>query len=377
MNTLTITAESIRNEADYLRNVAIKHYFTYSGYRFKNAKQYLGQLNPNGEFYRINCSLKEFPSLIASFLKGKKHEWIILGFEKEKRIDLIWANKGFDRSSASLLLPVNIIADIAKTEHYTSVLDFHNHPNINPNYYDYRKPSEQDIKFTSDFGHLLNNQGINLISFICERGDYYPYRPYYADEFLPIDEFTEQIMHKYLESIDKYLLSGRYNTAIHLIQSLLNVKYDEELVSRLRGINQEIEIVKSIKSFFRGLREIKGEYIETRNKLTPQDFEIALQSLRTLIYHFLNIKMPDAPRELKYFMSTLKDDRALNDFFDFTYGCLIYKDLYYLEKYIIQGSGLLDLLISNTNYYQKLFNEKIESVLQLEINDVLSKYKDI
>ena len=68
-------------------------------------------MNPNGKLYRINEPLFVFPSIAAALLKYKKHEWIVIAFEKEKKISSAWLNKGFDRSGVSPYLSVQDIAD--------------------------------------------------------------------------------------------------------------------------------------------------------------------------------------------------------------------------------------------------------------------------
>lgn len=77
-------------------------------------------MNPNGTFYRISENLFGFPSTATALLKYKKHEWIIIAFEKDKRAELIWLNKGFDRSGVSPYLPVGGITETAKRENLTS-----------------------------------------------------------------------------------------------------------------------------------------------------------------------------------------------------------------------------------------------------------------
>jgi len=150
-------------------------------------------MNPDGRFYQINESLFEFPSIAAALLKYKKHEWIIIAFEQNKKVDSVWLNKGFDRSEVSLYLPMEHVANIAKKDKQTSVLIFHNHPNVNPNYYDYSRPSDKDFESASDFAQVLNRNGINLLEFVCERGIYYKYYLSLTDSFLPLSEFIYAI----------------------------------------------------------------------------------------------------------------------------------------------------------------------------------------
>jgi len=175
------------------RGKQIRGYFSFVAGEFNVDKEFKKRMNPNGAFYRINEGLFGFPSVAAALLKYKKHEWIIIAFEKQKKIDLIWLNKGFDRSEVSLYLSVGNIANIAKQENYTSILIFHNHPNTNPNYYDCRRPSSKDLESANEFACVFNTHGINLVEFVCERGIHYEYFLSPAISFIPLTEFVMAI----------------------------------------------------------------------------------------------------------------------------------------------------------------------------------------
>ena len=188
-----LSEEEIKALGQKRRNKQISQYFSFDNREFDVNKDFKKNMNPNGAFYQINESLFQFPSLAAALLKYKKHEWIIAAFEKNKKVDSIWLNKGFDRSTVSLYLSIEHIAELARKREKTSVLIFHNHPNINPNYYDCRRPSEKDIESASDFAQTLNYNGINLVEFVCERGRHYRYYLSPADNFLPSSEFIDAI----------------------------------------------------------------------------------------------------------------------------------------------------------------------------------------
>ncbi len=184
-----LTEEEIKQLATKRRSKAIRRYFLFTKKKFSVDKEFKGRMDPKGRFYRISKSLSEFPSIAAALLKWKKHEWIIFAFEKQQRIDLVWLNKGVDRSRVSPYLSMERIAEIAKQENYESLLVFHNHPNPNPSYYDCSRPSSPDIKSANERARVLNRKGINLVEFICERGEHYQYYLSPADSFLPLSEF--------------------------------------------------------------------------------------------------------------------------------------------------------------------------------------------
>lgn len=175
------------------RGKEIRKYFSFATVEFDVNKEFKKRINPNGTFYRVNEELFNFPSIAAALLKYKKHEWIIIAFEKQKKIDLIWLNKGFDRSCVSPYLSAMDIINIAMRGNYTSVLIFHNHPNPNPNYYNYSRPSSKDLESASELAHILNKFGINLVEFVCERGMHYEYFLSPSDSFFPISEFVMAI----------------------------------------------------------------------------------------------------------------------------------------------------------------------------------------
>ena len=175
------------------REKQIRKYFTYNHHEYHPNADFKKRMKPNGSYYNINTSLIDFPSTSASLLKYKKHEWIILGFEKQKSVDLIWVNKGFDRESVSSHISAETIAQTAKKNSISSVLFFHNHPNINPNKFDCTKPSQQDFVSADHFSQILNGHGINLIEFVCERGKHYEYYLSPADSFMPMVIFINEI----------------------------------------------------------------------------------------------------------------------------------------------------------------------------------------
>ncbi len=181
-----LTKDEVESLAGKRRNRQIRLYFLFTPHEFTVNKEFKKRMNPNGTFYRINESLFDFPAIAAALMKYKKHEWIIIAFEKDKKIDLIWLNKGFDRSSVSSYLSVEDIIKKVKQENKLSVLRFHNHPNINPNYVDCSRPSAQDINLANEFAQILNQNGLNLLEFVCERGKHYKYFSSYSNSFFPL-----------------------------------------------------------------------------------------------------------------------------------------------------------------------------------------------
>lgn len=185
--------KEINDLATKRRKKDIRQYFNFSRQELSPDLTFKREMNPKGEFYNVSEELYLFPSVVASLLKYKKHEWVIIGFEKDRKIDLLWLNKGKDNLSVRSLLDADDICKIAIDRQYKSVLKFHNHPNSNPNYYDCSEPSEQDLYNADYLAKKLNKAGINLITFVCERGMHYEYGFYPADTFLPLNDYLKEI----------------------------------------------------------------------------------------------------------------------------------------------------------------------------------------
>jgi len=75
----------------------------------------------------------------------------------------------------------------------TSILTFHNHPNPNPQNYSMTKPSKRDLSTAKYRSERCNMNGINLLSFVCERGRHYRYILSSADGFFPLSRFMTNI----------------------------------------------------------------------------------------------------------------------------------------------------------------------------------------
>jgi hypothetical protein len=127
-------------------------------------------LNPRGKFYRVELPLYSTASTAAGLLKYKKHEWIVIAFEKGKQVGHLWVNKGHNNSSASIYLSLDEALDTVIRNGYSSVLMFHNHPNSNPGRYNCTQASKADMDSASHWAAALNFGGVNLVDYVCERG---------------------------------------------------------------------------------------------------------------------------------------------------------------------------------------------------------------
>jgi DNA repair protein RadC len=172
---LPLNANEINQLGTKRRTKEIKKYYSFDRVELTANKDFKSKMNATGKFYNIKENLNRFPASAAALLKYIKHEWIIIAFETQKNIFLLWCNKGFDRSSAGVRLSIQQVLEIASRKKITSILFFHNHPNPNPAYYNTSKPSERDLVTAKEWSLKLHNNDINLIEFVCERGRSYEY----------------------------------------------------------------------------------------------------------------------------------------------------------------------------------------------------------
>ena len=167
----------------------IRAYFAFSRGFYDVNMDFKRNMNANGKFYNINEWLKYFPSYAAALLKYKKHEWIIIAFEKNRIIDFMWLNKGVDSSRVYNELSIDDVVNTAMVGNYSSVLILHNHPNPNPYYYDYTNPSNTDFNSANKYACTLNRRSVNLIEFVCERGSFFEYYFAPCESFYPVKGF--------------------------------------------------------------------------------------------------------------------------------------------------------------------------------------------
>ena len=78
-----LTDDEIFKLAQKRRNKTIRNYFLFDNREYNVNKEFKN-MRADGRFYKIEERLFEF-LLAAGLLKYKKHEWIIIAFEKEKR----------------------------------------------------------------------------------------------------------------------------------------------------------------------------------------------------------------------------------------------------------------------------------------------------
>jgi DNA repair protein RadC len=184
--------EEIVNLANKRRNKGIKNYYSFSRMGVVANPQFKKEMAADGAFYNIQSTLHEFPSLAAALLKYKKHEWMIVAFEKNRKIDLVWLHKGPDNSK--VFFPhFQMIQHHAESGNYISVLIFHNHPNPDPNNFYLLGASQQDMEAAKSIENFFSQTQLSLLEFVCERGRFLQYHSVISLSLLPLQNFTAAV----------------------------------------------------------------------------------------------------------------------------------------------------------------------------------------
>lgn len=185
--------EEVLQLANSRRINNINKYYSFPKVEYKVNMDFKKRMSAKGKIYKFSEHLYDLPAIAAGLLKYKKHEWIIVAFEKNQKVDLMWVNKGQDNRFVGLALDFNQIINIAKENKYTSIITFHNHPNSNPNSYNCTKPSSVDLETANNWGEICKENDINLVEYICERGIAYRYYLKIINEFYNIDLIIKEI----------------------------------------------------------------------------------------------------------------------------------------------------------------------------------------
>ena len=188
-----LTGADVCQLAQKRRKQAISSYFKFSRTLLKMTVEGKNRYSIDGSLVPCTEPLSTFPATIAALLKSKKHEWIIFGFEKDKKIVCFWINKGESKLKVAPKLTHEAIAGIAATLNCSSVVRLHNHPNSDPHNTNCLIPSKQDVISAEHLSKLLDKNGINLLDCICERGRFLHYYSFFSCQFMPERAFAADI----------------------------------------------------------------------------------------------------------------------------------------------------------------------------------------
>lgn len=187
VNSEILTEDEINELANSQRFWDTYNYLGFIESQFEVNKEFKSALNKNGQLYNCNESLNNFPSIASALLKGKKHEWIIFAFSKNKIVYSFYINKGTDNQSVAPNLSSDYINKIAKDGGADMVLEFHNHPNA------VLSASQQDISSANYFGKIFTNNGLNFSAFVSGAGRFHQYGWWFTENFFDINNYLEHI----------------------------------------------------------------------------------------------------------------------------------------------------------------------------------------
>jgi hypothetical protein len=89
LHTRSLNEAEITALATKRREKQLRLYFTFSGMPIGVSLEFKKNMAPNGKFYDVREQLSHFPSLAASLLKYKKHEWMLVAMEKDNQVKLL------------------------------------------------------------------------------------------------------------------------------------------------------------------------------------------------------------------------------------------------------------------------------------------------
>jgi hypothetical protein len=185
-NSTPLTEEEVQRLAIKKRLKAISTIFADDVHISINP-DFKRKLKTDGEFIRIDEPLREWPSISAALLKGKKHEWVVFGFATDNRVHSIWVNKGNDNQSVAPTNPIGFFIQHAKVTGTSHVMRTHNHPA------GALAPSSQDLVSAKYCGQLFTAEGFHFFDFVAAQGEYIQYGWWPRKDLIPLSGILESI----------------------------------------------------------------------------------------------------------------------------------------------------------------------------------------
>jgi len=189
----SLTDDEIKELGVKRRNKEIEEYYTHDAVQYIGNRDSKKAMPPYGGFFPVDWGFNVAPPIIASLLKSKKHEWVVVAFEKERNVQYLWMNKGTDKTSVGIGVTIDRVLEMCQQSGYKSVLVLHNHINSRPTSYNTAIPSSVDLETANEWAAQLNNSGISLVEYICERGIPHRFFLKVAESFLPLTNYLSDI----------------------------------------------------------------------------------------------------------------------------------------------------------------------------------------
>jgi hypothetical protein len=204
-----LTDEEISCLASKRRLRQINAYYQFSQSQVSVNLEFKKGMAAEGSYYNIHTTMREFPSIAAALLKYKRHEWIVIGFEKDQKIDCVWLNKGPNNRQVTSHMSFAGMAYHAHSGKHTTVIVLHNHPNPDPQKFYMLVASEQDKRSAKTLEDILSSASVNLLEFICERGRFREFHRAIAPSFISVKAIIAAI------TVENNVSRGR-NFQLHL-----------------------------------------------------------------------------------------------------------------------------------------------------------------
>ncbi len=178
-----ITYDQARKLAKYYAQSYIRKTYKFRKGALPVDPYFKSNMNATGMWYDIAEPLSTFPAYIASLLKGKQHEWVVLAIEKDGIVYNMWVNKGMNNQQVTFNCDLKDIVQKSLNIGGYSILRFHNHPNSDPTHYTTLVASEQDKISAASCAEYVSNSGLNWFDFVCARGDFLLFYSKISDTF--------------------------------------------------------------------------------------------------------------------------------------------------------------------------------------------------
>ncbi|HOI29772.1 MAG TPA: hypothetical protein PLZ15_08420 [Melioribacteraceae bacterium] len=140
------------------------------------------------KYYECDIDIGLFPSWSAGILKGKKHEWLIIGIGDMKSVHGFWMEKGHDNKSIQTSLSSIELTERLNKEGVNNLLLVHNHPNSTLN------PSKEDKDCLLEIFSKYNKGSINVLGFIAGRGMQKLFACFIISSLISFEEIRTEII---------------------------------------------------------------------------------------------------------------------------------------------------------------------------------------
>lgn len=158
-----------------------------SGIEMSVDREFKARMATKGSWYSVQIDAPRFPAIAAALVKGKKHEWIVVGLGNADTIQLFWTNKGPDGTQVSPSIPIAYMIEQALQNSLNTAIRLHNHPS------GACSPSEQDIISANSVGLSFNNAGIRFYDVVAVAGDFRLYGLFAPEQDTPLSSFLSEI----------------------------------------------------------------------------------------------------------------------------------------------------------------------------------------